>query len=55
MLIAIKPADVMLVKVATGQTAQLVRTEPGLGFEPERVERAVVADEQGGLVKVSHG
>lgn len=45
MLIAIKPADVMFVKVAAGQTAQLVRAEPGLGFEPERVEKAVVAGE----------
>lgn len=29
--------------------------EPGLGFEPEGVERAVVACEEGGGVKVSHG
>ncbi|CAO3313130.1 hypothetical protein METHP14_920027 [Pseudomonas sp. P14-2025] len=45
----------MFVEEVTAQPAEFVGAEPGLGFEPEGVERAVVADEERGFLKVSHG
>lgn len=45
----------MFVEEASAQSAEFVGAEPGLGFEPESVERAIVAGEEGRCVKVSHG
>lgn len=45
----------MFVEEVTAKPAEFVGAEPGLGFEPEGVERAVVASEEGRCGKVSHG
>lgn len=54
-LIRVELAHAVFVEEMTAQPAEFVGAEPGLGFEPEGVERAVVACEEGGGVKVSHG
>lgn len=54
-LVRVKLAYAVFVEEATGQPAEFMGAEPGLGFEPEGVEGPVVAGEEGGRMKVSHG
>ena len=54
-LVRVELADAVFVEEACAQSAEFVGAEPGLGFEPKGVEWAVVAGEEGGGVKVSHG
>jgi len=55
MLVRVELADAVFVEEAPGHPAEFVGAEPGLGFEPEGVQGAVVAGEEGGVVEVSHG
>lgn len=55
MLIRIEPAQGALIDITAHQPPEFAGAEPGLGFEPEGMERAVVAGEEGGIVEVSHG
>lgn len=54
-LVRVELADAVCVEEASAQPAEFVGAEPSLGFEPDGVERAVVACEEGGGLKVSHG
>lgn len=54
-LVRVELADAVFVEEATCHPAEFVGAEPGLGFEPEGMEGAIVAGEEGGSVKVSHG
>lgn len=47
-LIRVELANVLFVEEASAQPAEFVGAEPGLGFEPEGVEGAVVAGGEGG-------
>lgn len=55
MLVRVELAQAVCVEEVPGHPAEFVGAEPSLRFEPEGVERAVVAGEQGGSVEVSHG
>lgn len=54
MLVRVEFADAVFVEEAPGHPAEFVGAEPGLGFEPEGMEGAVVAGEEGGGVVVVH-
>lgn len=45
----------MFVEIAANQASQFSGAEPGLGFDPETMEVAVVAGETDGFIEVSHG
>lgn len=45
-LVRVEFADAVLVEEASAQPPEFVGAEPGLGFEPEGVEGAVVAGEK---------
>lgn len=55
MLVRVELADAVFVEEAPGHPAEFVGAEPGLGLEPEGMEGAVVAGEEGRVLKVSHG
>ncbi|MNR21151.1 hypothetical protein D3C85_1380360 [compost metagenome] len=55
MLVRVEFADAVTIVETACQPAEFVGTEPGLGFEPEGVERAVVAGEQHRFIEISHG
>lgn len=54
MLVRVELADAVFVEEAAGHPAEFVGAEPGLGFEPEGVEGAVVAGEESRGVMVVH-
>lgn len=54
-LIRVELAHAVFVEKVTAQPAEFVGAEPCLGFEPESVEGAVVALEDGGGLEISHG
>ncbi|MNN41711.1 hypothetical protein D3C81_1558450 [compost metagenome] len=53
-LIRVELAHAVFVVEVTTQPAEFVGAEPGLGFEPEGVEGAVVAGEEGRCIETVH-